>query len=221
MSQTLQIKINDEYLDLVPRLLREERQHLKESMILEGQHNPITVNQDGVILDGHTRFEICQELNVEPKITRMVFTNKHDEMNYVVSSNLIRRQLSPFQRVELFYKLYRLQKHQGQKRKGSNSEVGRTREIIGKTVGLSGKQVYNAVYLLENADEKTLGLLRKNTLSIHQAYQKIRNKTGFRSKPRKNLTVQALLDHFKNDIMIKEQLTKILERYERELRVTK
>ena len=40
---------------------------LKNSISNKGLHLPIIINQDNVILDGHNRLKICQELGIEPK----------------------------------------------------------------------------------------------------------------------------------------------------------
>ena len=61
------LKINPEYQKLLPKLPQEEYEALKESIKSEGQHFPITVNEEGVILDGHHRFQICEELELTPK----------------------------------------------------------------------------------------------------------------------------------------------------------
>ena len=50
------------YLDLVPRPTTEEYTVLKESLILEGQKDPIVINSKGIILDGHTRYEILTDI---------------------------------------------------------------------------------------------------------------------------------------------------------------
>ena len=62
----IQINIKKEYYDLVPRPLDSQYKSLRESIRDDGQHIPIVVNQEGTILDGHTRYEICKELKIEP-----------------------------------------------------------------------------------------------------------------------------------------------------------
>jgi ParB-like chromosome segregation protein Spo0J len=50
------IKINDEYTKLVPRLSAAEYNTLKEDIKQNGIQVPIITNQDGTILDGHHRY---------------------------------------------------------------------------------------------------------------------------------------------------------------------
>ena len=56
------IKINPEYSKLVNPLSKLEYEVLKNSISNKGLHLPIIINQDNVILDGHNRLKICQEL---------------------------------------------------------------------------------------------------------------------------------------------------------------
>jgi ParB-like chromosome segregation protein Spo0J len=62
MSQkTIKVKVSDKYLKLVPRPTKEEFDVIKESILVHGQREPITINEKGVVLDGHTRYEILYE----------------------------------------------------------------------------------------------------------------------------------------------------------------
>ncbi|KFM18195.1 MT-A70 family protein [Marine Group I thaumarchaeote SCGC RSA3] len=67
---------------------------LKESIKKDGQWTPITINQDGVILDGHHRYRICNELSITPKTITKTFQNKLLEEKFVIESNLLRRHLN-------------------------------------------------------------------------------------------------------------------------------
>ena len=64
MSQQPEIKISQEYASLVPQLPIEEYESIKESIKQNGLYVPIIVNKDGIVLDGHHRFRICQELGI-------------------------------------------------------------------------------------------------------------------------------------------------------------
>lgn len=79
--------------DNVPALSTEEFKALKESIESQGQHLPIIVNKDLVVLDGHHRFRICQELNLSPKFEIKNFDNKLEEKKFIYKINLERRHL--------------------------------------------------------------------------------------------------------------------------------
>ena len=99
------LKIKQEYQDSVPALTAEEYKSLKESIESQGQYHPITVNRDLVILDGHHRHKICNELGREPKyIIKDDFPSKLHEELFVMESNLHGRERTPFVRAMIALK---------------------------------------------------------------------------------------------------------------------
>ena len=54
-----------------------------------------------VVLDGHHRVRICQELNIEPWTEIKKFESDLHERLFVVDSNLTRRHLNDYQRAKL------------------------------------------------------------------------------------------------------------------------
>lgn len=97
----LKLEIDPVYLNAVPRLFHDQFESLKESIAQDGLHEPITVNQDGKILDGHTRYQICSMLDKPVQYVVKRFKTLDDERKYVITSNLKRRQLNHFQQFEL------------------------------------------------------------------------------------------------------------------------
>lgn len=176
--QHTQIHINEEYFDLVDRPTKEERQLIKESIIINGQREPIIINEKYEILDGHTRFEICRELGLQVKAVIKQFNDKLQEKLYVIGVNLERRQFSKFQKFEHVYKQYLLEKQYAKKRhyRGSLPPKGRAIEIVGKSIGMSAYMFYMCVYLKQNADNKTIEKLRRGEIAISTTYAKIRQK---------------------------------------------
>jgi hypothetical protein len=176
VDQQKQIHINEEYYDLVPRPLKEERQLLKESIILHGQREPIVINSKGEVLDGHTRFEICQELGLEPKFVVKNFADKYQEKSYVIGANLERRQLSKYQKFELVYNQYLIEKQQAIHRRyrGTLPPKGRVSEIIGKSIGMSSYLFDACRWLHENANEQIKKQLREGKILPTSAYKLLR-----------------------------------------------
>lgn len=75
----MELTVNPEYERQVPKLTEQEYSELIQSMKDYGQLSPILVNEDGVVLDGHHRFRICQELGLEPQYKVMIFKDKVEE----------------------------------------------------------------------------------------------------------------------------------------------
>lgn len=99
----IDLKINREYQALVPPQNEQEYQNLKRSIKENGfwDSHPVVINSEGIILDGHHRYRACQELAIEPRFRVLKFENKLQEKLFVINSNLRRRHLNSFQRIEL------------------------------------------------------------------------------------------------------------------------
>jgi ParB-like chromosome segregation protein Spo0J len=81
---------------------------LKQSIKEEGLHIPIVINKQGIVLDGHHRFQACKELGIPLKYQTKEFEDSLEEKQFVIEVNLRRRQLNEFQRVEMGYTKERL-----------------------------------------------------------------------------------------------------------------
>jgi hypothetical protein len=91
----------------MPEPSEDEYRALKDSIRDVGVLVPIEVDEDGAILDGHTRMRAVFELRAEglkvPEPDRKVLTGLSDDekVAYVVTLNLDRRNLGPEQRQQL------------------------------------------------------------------------------------------------------------------------
>ena len=97
----MKLSINPEYDRLVPNLSKIDYGNLFNSIKKNGQWIPILVNPDGVILDGHNRYDICQELGITSKHAVREFENQLLEKKFVIECNLHRRHLNDIQKVQL------------------------------------------------------------------------------------------------------------------------
>lgn len=77
-------------------MLPEDELHdLAESIKESGLELPIVLDPDGVLLDGRNRLAACQLAGVEPRFTTYAGT---DQIAFIASCNLLRRNLSEGQR---------------------------------------------------------------------------------------------------------------------------
>jgi DNA modification methylase len=100
-STITSIRFHPKYARIIPKLKYEEYQELKSSIVENGLYHPVIINKDGFVLDGHHRFKACRELGIEPKFEVRSFDDPHMERVFVIDTNLARRQLEPYSRVEL------------------------------------------------------------------------------------------------------------------------
>jgi DNA modification methylase len=210
------ITINPEYSSLVYSLSKSEYELLKNSISNKGLHLPIIINQDNVILDGHNRLKICQELGIEPKFEVKEFQDPLQEKEFVIEINLKRRHLNSFQIAELEYKMEEIHKERAKRRSFSNlknlkenmstapndaidlkekkEETGKVSEIIAKKTGLSPRTYERAKKIIEEGSEELKEKLRSNKTTISKEYDKIQ-----RDRKRQELLSQLNIQSQKNN----------------------
>jgi DNA modification methylase len=199
------IIIDDEYSKLVPPLTEKEYEGLKLSISIDGQHFPIIVNEQGIILDGHHRFRACKELKIEPKIEEKSFSSKLKEIEFVVDSNLKRRHLNPFQKAELGYNFENAYRKAAKARQLSslklgtklpwlsndnNGESGRTGDKIALHVGLSPATYNRAKKIIEVGPESVKEKLRSGKGRLFQEYTRIQ----MEEKRRKQINEKPIIN---------------------------
>ena len=113
---------------VMPPLSSEEYQELYESIKAEGVLEPIHVDEEGVVIDGHHRSKIASELGVPcPVITHDDLSNG-EKIALAFTLNLKRRHLSKAEKEGLVVEYKRL------KPLASASEVARATGVSDKTV---------------------------------------------------------------------------------------
>lgn len=195
------IFIDKNYLSLVPRPNETQRQSLKESIKKQGLLNPIIVSKIGKVLDGHTRFEICSELKIIPSYEVKHFKTEQEERLFVITCNLHRRQLTPFQIFELFNKerdIFLQQGHETRKqilsdvKSGKREKLTRKEQIenstdfkIGKLMNTSVSTASRMAYIQRHATPIELEHIRNNKIGTDTLFRKIvkrRHEQGLYSK---------------------------------------
>src|SRR5437870_3710606 len=64
VGQTVNVRIDQEFRSLIPPLSTEEREQLEENIRRDGCRDPL-VTWRGLLLDGHHRWEICDQLGID------------------------------------------------------------------------------------------------------------------------------------------------------------
>jgi ParB-like chromosome segregation protein Spo0J len=195
----MKLTINPVYQKLVPTVDEDEYQSIKQSITDSGLWLPIIVNPQGVILDGHTRFKICQELGITPKHAERSFENDWLEKKFVIESNLRRRQLNDFQKSELGIPLEEINSEiakskmvQGGKSKVSSNEPPFIASVeTAKEIGIAPSTFKRAKKIINTASEDTKDKLRTGSTTINKEYQKLQKdeKKAIRQEEIKNLQV--------------------------------
>lgn len=194
MKKPTTVSIDKDYLATVPRPTDEQYEALKKSIKKDGLLNPIIVNKDGKVLDGHTRFEICSELNIIPEYEVKSFDNINDEKLYVLTSNLKRRHLDDFQIVELTQnELSEIREEQKRKnyqfkenskdpdyipRKDmTRDQRSPFKDVAGK-IGVKPVKIEHCLRILNTENQKLISDVREKRMSVTQALKQLEKKNS-------------------------------------------
>ena len=139
------MELQTPFVDILPPLSTEEFQALKADIEANGVQQPIIVDEDGNILDGHHRYMIDPEAPTTT-VTGLLHAEK---IAYILRSNMTRRNLSPDQKKELRKAM--------QATAQELAELGFTQQAIGDLLGV---------------DRSTVSLwLDITNVNIHEGYK--------------------------------------------------
>jgi hypothetical protein len=84
------IEIDNEFQSLIPSLATDERQQLEANIKSDGCRNPL-VTWNGILVDGHNRYEICTRLNIPFTTVGKQFDNSNDATEWIIKNQFGRR----------------------------------------------------------------------------------------------------------------------------------
>ncbi len=152
------MKIDKEFQALLPALSEQEYNLLKESILEQGIINPIIIwDETDIIIDGHNRHSIYTENYKELKnkgldrlpIERLSFPSREAVKEWIIKTQLGRRNLSYSRWKYYLGILYNQTKHQGTCGKNYHK---RTAEVLAEEYNVSEKTVRNAGKFASNLD---------------------------------------------------------------------
>jgi ParB-like chromosome segregation protein Spo0J len=107
----MELIIDPEFKNLIPPMKPEEFQGLIESIAKYGYDDlyPIVI-WNNIIIDGHNRYLICKELNIDFSVSEKEFDNRVEVINWIINNQLNRRSMTNEQRNYLIGKRYKEEK---------------------------------------------------------------------------------------------------------------
>ena len=94
-------RVDPEFKAIIPPLLAEEREQLESNLLTSRKCRDAIILWDGVIIDGHNRFELCMKHGIEFKIEEMPFSSREEARLWIIENQLGRRNLTDAARIEL------------------------------------------------------------------------------------------------------------------------
>ena len=183
------IKIDNEFKKLIPPLSGDEFRQLEENILNEGIREKIILWQ-GMIIDGHNRYEIAQKHGLEFETMEKEFSDRDSVKIWIIDNQSGRRNLSDFVKYELKKIKIEILRKRGEENKekyngrpteekllskvDNGFEKHDTRQIIADELGWSTGKTGMADIVDKKAPEEIKEKLRREEMSINQAYKEIK-----------------------------------------------
>jgi hypothetical protein len=176
------LKIDEEFKRLIPPLSVDERKQLEENILNDGRRDALVV-WNGIIIDGHNRYDICTMHGIPFETRTILLRNREEAIAWICANQLGRRNISDETRRYLIGKRYEMEKTLGAPNAaGSNqhikNEVGaqfghqpKSRETAEKTSVRIGKE-----YRIGSNTVRRYGACAKALDAIAQAAPELHNK---------------------------------------------
>lgn len=189
-----ELKINPELRDFIPPLSGEEKKQLEDSLLKYGYKGaPIYIWND-YIVDGHNRYELCQKYNIEFPTEELILGDDAtiiDVMEWMINTQLGRRNLPPQQRIAVVKKFKKKIQEQAKEnmsiggssdKKGSpNGETLIEKQIhtdkeLAKLAGVGTGTIARYNRVMNSDDEELKKKVLADEVKINTAYEKVREK---------------------------------------------
>lgn len=177
------ITIDSEFQSLIPALSAEEYGQLEENILHDGIRDALIV-WDGILLDGHNRYEIAQKYNLPYEVQEMNFDSRADAERWVILNQFGRRNLSAYDRSILALRLKPIIAAQAKAQQIRTAEnrvcqISDKQEIdtkkeIAKAAGVSHDTIAKVEKIEAKAAPEIKAAVKSGEMSINQAYQATR-----------------------------------------------
>ena len=199
------IIINPELSNKIPPLTTEEYQGLEKSIIREGCRDALILWND-TLVDGHNRYKICTEHNIEFKTIQMDFENILYAREWIIVNLFARRHLDSYQRSKLALELEDIYKKEAKNRMLSGKKTdpqqisaeGQTRDKIAKIANVSHDTIDKVKKIEAKASDEIKEQVASGELSINQGYKKINVHVGQNSGENEWYTPSNIIEAARN-----------------------
>lgn len=177
-----ELKIDKDLRDLLPPLTKEEFEQLEKNIIKDGCQSPI-ITWDDYIVDGHNRYKICTKHNINFDEIVLGYETKDDIIQWMVDTQLGRRNLTPIQRIAIAEKYRPIIEKKAKENQGNRNDINfcqnsdksdiksiDTKKELSNIAKVSYDTYYKGKRILENGNEEIKKKLENNEISINKAY---------------------------------------------------
>ena len=177
----MSIVIDKEFKTLIPPLSEEEFKQLEANCVENGIQDSLKV-WNGILIDGHNRFEIAENHRLEYKTEEMEFSSRDDVKLWIIKNQLGRRNLSAYDRSVLALRLKPILAEKAREKQSTHTEQGyqksdkaeHTAKEVAKVAGVSHDTIHKVEVIENNGDKELIGKIRNKETSINKAYREVR-----------------------------------------------
>ena len=203
--------IDPEFKALSPPLAADELRQLEQNILRDGCRDPLVV-WNGVLIDGHNRYEICTRNGLPLETVEMVFYDRSHAIEWIIRNQFGRRNLQTYIRTKLALVLEetiaqratekdRERKTTFQKSEKSNlPPVNATKELAA-IAGVSHDTVAKVKKIEAKATPQVKAKLASGEISINQAHKDIVKEEKRETKKQETLSAIeeiTITDDFKS-----------------------
>jgi len=171
------LQIDKEFRDLISPLTKEEYSQLEQNILSEGCRDAL-VTWQGIILDGHNRYEICTVNNLPYATKELELSDRAAAINWIIDNQLGRRNLAPWQQSILRGKRYNAEKKPVGKPLCDQIDHIRTSEKLGEQFGVSAPTIRRdglfataAEHAAEETDTPVMQLTKAQIIQVAKDIQ--------------------------------------------------
>jgi hypothetical protein len=181
---TSAILIDLEFKNLIPALQDDERIQLETNLVGDGCRDPLTL-WNGILIDGHNRYEICTRNGINFNTVQMQFETREDVIEWIIRNQFGRRNLSNYDRTKLALRLEesiqkRAKANQVRKPADSVCQISDkqttaidTKKEVAKVAQVSHDTVAKVKKIEAIAPPEIRQALSAGTMSINQAHKEV------------------------------------------------
>jgi DNA modification methylase len=194
------MQILQELESLIPPLSNEEFKQLERNILEEGIREPL-ITWNGILIDGHNRYRIAQEHDMNYETLEKEFDNINRVKEWMINNQFGRRNLSNYQRSVLALQLEdvfreKAKENQAIQFKGISlkqisAEVKpiETRQEIAKVANVSHDTIAKVKKIEASATPEVKARLNTGTMSINEAYKEIKKEENEQLKTQKAIEI--------------------------------
>ena len=175
------MKIDNEFKNLIPELAPDELLQLEANIKRDGCRDPLVL-WNGVLVDGHNRYDICKRNDLPFKTIDRAFENRSEVIEWIITNQFGRRNLNPYVRGTLAIRLgseITARAKANQKASGGAVQQKSAKPVhvnseLAKLAGVSHDTISKVNKIEQKGSEEVKKALAKGEISINEAHKKIK-----------------------------------------------